>query len=714
MNVFISHKFMRFAQLISCGALLSIAGWTFAAEPASENLNTIDSVDYSVQPNGKIVVRLGMKAPLTAQPAGFVINNPARISLDFAETGNGLGKSSININEGVLRSINVAQAGSRTRVVMNLTRPVAYETSTDGRNLLVTLQPGSASTTTTTNVTPRFAEAQVTNQKHSVRDIDFRRGASGEGRVVVDLSDTTTGINIRQQGKTIVVDLLDATLPRNLERRLDVLDFGTPVQTVDAFTQGGNVRIVIEPKGLWEHSAYQTDRQFFIDVKPVAEDPNKLVQGARPGYAGEKLSLNFQNVEVRSVLQVIADFTGLNIITSDSVSGNLTLRLKDVPWDQALDIILQSKGLSMRKTGNVILIAPTDELATKEKLELEARQQISDLEPIRTESFQLKYQKAEAFQKILSDEKQKILSKRGSAVIDSRTNTLFIQDIPSKLDEIRRLIAQIDVAVRQVMIEARIVIADDKFSKQLGVRFGNQAAGTSGNLAIGTSGTLETFPPVPINPTGTPSSFGLSTGIKPAGGQNLNVNLPVAGAAGSIALTLLNLGSGNLINLELSALEADGRGKVISSPRVITADQKKAVIEQGTEIPYLQASSSGATSVAFKPAVLSLSVTPQITPDDKIIMDLEVKKDSVGQIFVGIPSIDTKKVLTQVLVGNGETAVLGGIYEQVSRDEVDKVPFFGDLPVLGNLFRTTNKQDDKTELLIFITPKIIKESLNIR
>ena len=714
MNVFISHKFMRLAQIIGCGALLSIAGWTFAAEPANENLNTIDAVDYSVQPNGKIVVRLGMKAPLAAQPAGFVINNPARISLDFAETGNGLGKSSININEGVLRSINVAQSGSRTRVVMNLTRPVAYETSTDGRNLLVTLQPGAASTTTTTNVTPRFAEAQVTSQKHSVRDIDFRRGASGEGRVVVDLSDTSTGINIRQQGKTIVVDLLDATLPRNLERRLDVLDFGTPVQTVDAFTQGGNVRIVIEPKGLWEHSAYQTDRQFFIDVKPVAEDPNKLVQGARPGYAGEKLSLNFQNVEVRSVLQVIADFTGLNIITSDSVSGNLTLRLKDVPWDQALDIILQSKGLSMRKTGNVILIAPTDELATKEKLELEARQQISDLEPIRTESFQLKYQKAEAFQKILSDEKQKILSKRGSAVIDSRTNTLFIQDIPSKLDEIRRLIAQIDVAVRQVMIEARIVIADDKFSKQLGVRFGNQAAGTSGNLAIGTSGTLETFPPVQINPTGSPSSFGLSTGIKPAGGQNLNVNLPVAGAAGSIALTLLNLGSGNLINLELSALEADGRGKVISSPRVITADQKKAVIEQGTEIPYLQASSSGATSVAFKPAVLSLAVTPQITPDDKIIMDLEVKKDSVGQIFVGIPSIDTKKVLTQVLVGNGETAVLGGIYEQVSRDEVDKVPFFGDLPVLGNLFRSTNKQDDKTELLIFITPKIIKESLNLR
>ena len=714
MNVFISHKFMRLAQLISCGALLSIAGWTFAAEPASENLNTIDAVDYSVQPNGKIVVRLGMKAPLAAQPAGFVINNPARISLDFAETGNGLGKSSISINEGVLRSINVAQSGSRTRVVMNLTRPVAYETSTDGRNLLVTLQPGAASTTTTTNVTPRFAEAQVTSQKHSVRDIDFRRGASGEGRVVVDLSDTTTGINIRQQGKTIVVDLLDATLPRNLERRLDVLDFGTPVQTVDAFTQGGNVRIVIEPKGLWEHSAYQTDRQFFIDVKPVAEDPNKLVQGARPGYAGEKLSLNFQNVEVRSVLQVIADFTGLNIITSDSVSGNLTLRLKDVPWDQALDIILQSKGLSMRKTGNVILIAPTDELTTKEKLELEARQQISDLEPIRTESFQLKYQKAEAFQKLLSDDKQKILSKRGSAVIDSRTNTLFIQDIPSKLDEIRRLIAQIDVAVRQVMIEARIVIADDKFSKQLGVRFGNQSAHTSGSLAIGSTGTLESFPPVTINPSGTPSSFGLSTGIKPAGGQNLNVNLPVAGAAGSIALTLLNLGSGNLINLELSALEADGRGKVISSPRVITADQKKAVIEQGTEIPYLQASSSGATSVAFKPAVLSLSVTPQITPDDKIIMDLEVKKDSVGQIFVGIPSIDTKKVLTQVLVGNGETAVLGGIYEQVSRDEVDKVPFFGDLPVLGNLFRTTNKQDDKTELLIFITPKIIKESLNIR
>lgn len=711
MNVSLRQKLVYVTRFFG-GLLLMGASLAFAADQ-NENSNSITSIDYSVQPNGKLVVKLGLKSPPATQPAGFVINNPARISLDFANTSNTLGRNSISVNEGLLRTINVAQSGSRTRVVMNLTKPVAYETAIDGSSLLVTLQPG-AGVVTTTNITPRFAESQPSVQKHSVRDIDFRRGPNGEGRVVVDLSDTSTGINIRQQGKTIVVDLLDTTLSKNLERRLDVMDFGTPVQTIDAFTQGNNVRLVIEPKGLWEHSAYQTDRQFFVDVKPVAEDPNKLVQGARPGYAGEKLSLNFQNVEVRSVLQVIADFTGLNIITSDSVSGNLTLRLKDVPWDQALDIILQSKGLSMRKTGNVILIAPTDELATKEKLELEARQQIADLEPIRTESFQLKYQKAEAFQKILSDDKQKILSKRGSVVIDPRTNTLFIQDIPSKLDEIRRLIAQTDVAVRQVMIEARIVIADDKFSKQLGVRFGNQSAHASGNLAFGTTGTLETFPPVPINPTGTPSSFGLSTGIKPAGGQNLNVNLPVTGAAGSIAMTLLNLGSGNLINLELSALEADGRGKVISSPRVITADQRKAVIEQGTEIPYLQASSSGATSVAFKPAVLSLAVTPQITPDDKIIMDLEVKKDSVGQIFVGIPSIDTKKVLTQVLVGNGETAVLGGIYEQVSRDEVDKVPFFGDLPVLGNLFRNTSKQDDKTELLIFITPKIIKESLNIR
>ncbi|HRE12746.1 MAG TPA: type IV pilus secretin PilQ family protein, partial [Usitatibacteraceae bacterium] len=579
-----------------------------------------------------------------------------------------------------------------------------------------------------TTVSSMFAEAVPGTVRQNIRDVDFRRGNTAEGRVIVDLSSANTGIDIRMQGRTILVDFINTSLPKNLVRRLDVGDFGTPVRFVDAFEQGGNARMVIEPRGIWEYSAYQTDTQFILEVKPVKEDPNKLVQSSNPGYAGEKLSLNFQNVEVRAVLQVIADFTGLNIITSDTVGGNLTLRLKDVPWDQALDIILQSKGLSKRKNGNVVLIAPTDELAAKEKLALEANAQISDLEPLRTESFALSYAKADDLKKLLSDKDQKILSKRGSATVDERTNTLFVQDTGARLEEARRLIQQLDVPVRQVMIEARIVIADDKWGRQLGARFGTQSAFSSGSRNYGVSGSLtDTVSPLSNNPLSRGSSMLTSPannqafltggqGVIPAGGQpeQLNVNLPVTGAAGSLALSILNLGSGNLVNVEISALEADNRGKVVSSPRVITADKKKAIISQGTEIPYQTAAASGATTIAFKPAVLELAVTPRITPDDRIIMDLEVKKDSVGQIFQDIPSIDTKKVITQVLCDNGDTIVLGGIFEQTTRTTVEKVPLLGDIPVVGNLFKRTNRQDDKTELLIFVTPKIVKDTLTIR
>jgi type IV pilus assembly protein PilQ len=698
----------HFIPLTAVLALMLAAPCSFAEESrtvavtqTAEAANSIESIDYATTQGGKIMLKLGMKQALQTTPAGFTISNPPRIALDFPNTSNGLGKSSLNIGEDPLRSLNIVQAGNRTRLVLNLNKPVQYETRIEDKYLLVTLQ-GAESAASSSNVTARFAESKpATAAKHSVQDIDFRRGKNGEGRVVITLSDATTGIDIRQQGKNIVVDFINAGLPANLQRRLDVLDFGTPVQTVDAFSQGNNTRLVIEPKGLWEHSAYQTDNQFIVEVKPVIEDPNKIAQGAKPKYSGDKLSLNFQNVEVRSVLQVIADFTGLNIITSDTVTGNLTLRLKDVPWDQALDIILQSKGLAMRKSGNVILIAPSDELATKEKLALEAKKQIEELEPLYTESCGRKKQTAPNIRNRLKEAKQSILSKRGSAVVDPRTNTLFIQDTPAKLDELRHLIQQVDVPLKQVMIESRIVIADDKFSKALGARFGLQSPGRANNLQTGTSGNLT-------------SSSGIAAGTAPSGGGDLNVNLPVNGATGTFALTLLRLGTGTLVNLELSALEADKRGKVISSPRVITADKQKATIEQGTEIPYQQATSSGATSVSFKSATLSLSVTPQITPDDKVIMDLEVKKDSVGNVFAGVPSIDTRKVTTQILVDNGETAVLGGIYEQTQRNDVDKVPGFGDLPLLGGLFRNTVKQDDKSELLIFITPKILKDSASIR
>ncbi len=678
---------------------------------AQENTgNGITGVDYTVQQGGKVVITVKLKQALQTPPAGFTVNNPPRIALDFMDTVNQWGKNSLAINEGAMRSVNVVQSGTRTRLVLNLSRTTTYETRSEGNQFIITLQGGAASAVVA-NTTAQFAEAKDSASTHSLRDVDFRRGKNGEGRVVVDLSDTSTGIDIRQQGKTLVIDFLNTAVPRNLERRLDVTDYGTPVLTVDTFSQGKNARITIEPKGEWEHSAYQSDKRFIVDIKPLVEDPSKFSRAKK--YTGDKLSLNFQNVEVRAVLQVIADFTGLNIITNDTVTGNLTLRLKDVPWDQALDIILQSKGLSMRKNGTVVLIAPSDELATKEKLELESKQQILDLEPLRTETFPLKYQRAENIIKILTDDKQRILSKRGSAVIDPRTNTLFLQDTPTKMDEIRLILAQIDVPVRQVMIESRIVEASDSFSKNLGIRLGiNQRdsypLSRSGSAQVTIGGQIE----APGFVTGQAAD------IPTFNQQALNVNF-AAGAlggfrSGALSFVLFNSALGRFLNLELSALQADGRGKIISNPRVVTADQMEATIEQGTEIPFLQASSSGATSISFKKAVLSLKVKPQITPDDNVIMDLRVTKDSRGLDTIAGPAIDTKQITTQVLVENGGTVVIGGIYTEDERTTVTKIPVFGDLPFIGALFKNTQKRDDKTELLIFVTPRILKDTLNLR
>ncbi len=602
--------------------------------------------------------------------------------------------------------------------------------------MTLTDQP-SAAAAAEAPVVSRFAEARPGEVTHTLRDVDFRRGRNGEGRIIVDLSDNSTGIDIRQQGRTLVVDFLKTAVPRNLERRLDVADFATPVATIDTFGQGGNARIVIEPRGLWEHSAYQADNRFILEIKPIQEDPNKLTQGTRQGFKGEKLSLNFQNVEVRAVLQVIADFTGLNIITSDTVTGSLTLRLKDIPWDQALDIIMQTKGLDMRKNGNVVLIAPREELAVKEKQQLEARQQISELEPLQTEMFQLNYAKSSDILAIINvgargagggaaGTGDRFLSRRGSAFVDPRTNILFVTDTASKLEEVRRIIRQIDTSVRQVLIESRIVIASDKFSRQLGVRLGVQTGFTlNKRYAGGFGGTLSTTPVVTCTATTctretrTQTPYELASGIANAGysdSPQLNVNLPVAGAAGQLALTLINLGSGNLINLELSALEADTLGKVISSPRVVTADNQKAHIEQGTDIPYIiQGTNNTVPTVQFKKAVLSLDVTPQITPDNRIIMTVEIHKDTVGQIIniagSQYPSIDTKNVTTLIAVNNGDTAVIGGIYEETINNNVTKVPFLGDIPILGYAFKQTAKDIEKTELLIFLTPRIIKESV---
>lgn len=709
MNTRIQAKFISYLVRLSWVAAVSfMATVAYAADQAGAGANSIQSLDYTTQ-GGKLVLKIGLKKALPSVPAGFTVTNPPRIALDFTDTSNGLGKNLVTVDQGVLHSVNVVQAGSRTRMVLNLVRPGSYETQVEGTNLYVTLQ-GTGSVAATSSTTTHFAEPTASGQKHSVQDVDFRRGNNGEGRVVVDLSDTSTGIDIKRQGKSLVVNFIGTALPQNLQRRLDVTDFGTPVQTIDTYPKGEDVRMVIEPKGQWEYSAYQTDRRFYVEVRPIANDQDRVA--SKPKYTGDKLSLNFQNVDVRAVLQVIADFTGLNIITSDSVTGNLTLRLKDVPWDQALDIIMQAKGLAKRQVGNVIWIAPADELATREKLELEAKQQISELEPLQTESFQLKYQKAEALKTILTDDKQKILSKRGSAVIDPRTNTVFIQDTPTKLDEIRRLINQIDVPVRQVMIESRIVEASDTFSKSLGARLGfiqqGRDNGIGGNTRANISGQLENS----MFQTGQSSTQATIP-------QSLSVNLPAAplgaNAAGSVAFSIFNVGGTKFLNLELSAMQADGRGKIISNPRVVTADQQEATIEQGTEIPYQQATSSGATSVSFKKAVLSLKVKPQITPDDNIIMNLQVNKDTPDyqHITAGVPPLLTKNITTQVLVQNGGTVVIGGIYSQIQNETVQKVPFFGDIPVVGNLFKNTQRQNDKTELLIFVTPKILQDSLNM-
>jgi type IV pilus assembly protein PilQ len=689
-----------------------------AFAPAFAQTNMIESLNVSPQSGGRVLVRVTLRQPPANPPAGFTVNNPPRIALDFPSTGNAMGKNVHEVSEGDLRRINVVQAGDRTRMVLELSRPVRYDTQIEGRTVMITLAgtAGEVAASPPAQAVTRFAEQRPGDGRHALRDIDFRRGGAAEGRIIVDLSDSQVGIDVKVQGRNIIVDFLNTSVPRNLERRMDVSDFGTPVQTVESFTQGNNTRMVILPRGNWEHAAYQTDNRFILEVKQVVEDPNRLV---RPGYVGEKLSLNFQNVEVRAVLQVIADFTGLNIITSDTVTGNLTLRLKDVPWDQALEIILQSKGLDMRKTGNVVWIAPRDELATREKLALEAQAQIAELEPLRTETFQLNYQRAESFTKILTDEKQRILSKRGSAVVDPRTNTLFIQDTPTRLEEIRRLIRKTDIPVRQVMIESRIVEALDTFSRNLGVRLGT--ADLSG-LRGGVSGQE-------ISGTGT--RFMIGGNVRSAGvltGQtddyaesfipdSLNVNLPaqtIGGAQpGLLSLLLFNNRATRFLNLELSALQADGRGKIISSPRVITADQVEATIEQGTEIPYQQATSSGATAVQFKKATLSLRVKPQITPDDNVIMSLNVHKDSVGQQTISGPSIDTKQVTTEVLVENGGTVVIGGIYTQDERTTVNKIPVLGDLPYVGFLFKNTIKFDNRNELLIFVTPRILKETLRI-
>ncbi|MGL5631637.1 MAG: type IV pilus secretin PilQ, partial [Azovibrio sp.] len=539
---------------------------------------------------------------------------------------------------------------------------------------------------------------------HGIKDIIFRRGKDGEGRIVVDLTDPGTGIDIQQRGKDLIVEFLKTDLPANLRRKLDVTDFGTPVVSVVTEESGRNVRMTITPKGKWEHNAYQADNQFVVEVRPIIEDPNKLVQGSKIGYQGPRISINYQNGDVRALLRLMAEELGLNVVISESVTGTTTLVLKDVPADQVIDIIFQQKGLDMRKKDNVMIIAPRDELAAREKLEFESRQQLEELEPLRTETFQLNYHDAEAFKKILTDKEQRILSKRGSAIIDPRSNILFIQDTPTRLEELRRVIATVDIPVRQVMIEARIVEANDQFARNLGARLGFFKRDGSRLWAGGENTNFNQF-------------TGLVEGQATLPALN-QVNFP-AGTYKNVdpsqfSFLLFNSAGTRFLNLELSALEADLKGKIVSSPRVMTSDQVEAMIEQGVEIPYQNATSSGATSVEFKKATLSLRVKPHITPDGKISMRLAINKDSVGDVVPGGVSINTKKVETEVLVDNGGTIVIGGIYEMVNRHDENKVPFLGDVPLLGYAFKTTSRVNEKTELLVFITPRVVNNQLNLQ
>jgi type IV pilus assembly protein PilQ len=678
--------------------MLMLGLMTQAIEAAEQegSDNKIEKVDFVAQSGGRVAIKIKTTNALPNVPPSFTLNNPPRLSFDFLAVGNGLMKNNLSADQGALKTIQLAEAKDRTRMVLNLSKSVGYTSSIQGNELTILLQSNDIASDDTTRVS-RFAEPKAGDQSHQLKNVDFMRGKNGEGHVVMTLSDATTGIDLKQKGKTVMIDFINASVAESLQRRLNVINFNTPVLYVDTMKIGANTRVTIEPKGNWEQSAYQADKKFIVDIRPILDDPNKLVQGSKQGYAGEKLSLNFQNVDVRTVLQVIADFTGLNIITSDTVTGNITLRLKDVPWDQALDIVMQSKGLTQRKNGNVVVVAPADEVANKEKSALEAKKAIDDLEPLRTEVFTLKYQKAEAFKNILTGnndssgtKNNSILTVRGSAVMDPRTNTIFVQDTVKKLEEIQAIINKTDIPVKQVLIESRLVVADEKFGKSLGAKFGINTSLKTGSNSLTVGGKLGT--------------------------TDLMTNLAVANPAGSLGLSLLTFGKSTLLNLELSALETDKRGKVISSPRVITANQQKAVIEQGAEIPYITPASaaSNVPAVAFKKAVLSLEVTPQITPDNRIIMDLYVKKDAVGQIFNNVPSIDTQNVRTQVLVGNGETAVLGGIFEQAERRDVSKVPFFGDLPFIGNAFKNTVRSNEKSELLIFVTPKIVDDSLSFR
>jgi type IV pilus assembly protein PilQ len=708
-----------------------VAGLAASAAYAQSTPNKLESIDVQNLSGQQIQLTLHHSAP-PSEPVVFTIDNPARISLDLANTALALPSRRIDVRAGGVDSILAAEASGRTRLVLNLDRVLPYQTRVSGNDVIMLVGGAAASPTAAAAASsgasgspsaPHTASAAPSGPR-AIRGIDFRRGEGGTGRVIVRLSDPRTPISLRQLGNQVVVDFAGAEIAGNLARRYDAADFATPVSGFDVVRVGDGVRLAITATGDFEQLAYQSDDQYVVEVQP-AHKPVQVADDKRV-YTGERLTLNFQDIETRAVLQLLADASGQNIVVSDSVQGSVTLRLQNVPWDQALDIVLRTKGLDKRRNDNVIIVAPTEELAAREKAELAARQDVQQLAPLRSEYLQVNYAKAADLATLIKTQGEGgLLSKRGSVSVDERTNTLLLQDSADRLEDIRRLVGTLDIPIRQVQIEARIVIVSDDFTRELGARagfsgfdfFGNNLGYTSGS-ALANDQALGDFLDRVNDGDATndgPPPFIGSDDVSTAP-PRYNVNLPVANPAGSIAYMLL--GKDFLIDLELSAAQAEGRGEVISTPRVITANQREASIEQGVEIPYQESASSGATTISFKKAVLALKVTPQVTPDNRIILDLNVKKDSVGQVIVGgagqqVPSIDTREITTQVLVNDGQTVVLGGILETERRETEKKVPYLGDVPVLGRLFKTTGRTNNKDELLIFVTPKILREGVSV-
>jgi len=717
-------KSLRWLSWVVSIVLVVVPFFARATDAQNVTKNSIETILVSKSVGGT-VLRIGMRNALPTQPSSFSITNPARLVFDFPDTTNGLGFSSKSINEGGVRSLNVVQAGDRSRLILNLDKSARFESRLEEKFLLITLgdeqgQAGSGA------VSSQHFSAGATQDSHGIRDIQFRRSKDGAGVVVIEMSTSDGGIDLQQKGGSLFATFKKTRLPGNLRRQMDVIDFATPVVSVKTRPMGEDVSMEIVPQGLWEHIAFQSDNQFIIEVKPVKEDGGKMFQGTKTGFQGEAISLNFQNIPVRELLHVFADITNFNIVVSDSVSGNVSLRLNDIPWDQALDIVLEQRNLSMRKNGNVMWIAPRDELAAKDKLQAEARDAALIAEVPRMEVFQLNYQRAEDFSALLSASKASgtsgasggsggFLSSLGSVSVDKRTNQIFIHDVPTKLVMVRDLLTKVDRPARQVLIEARIVEASDRFTKNLGVRLGivdrvgYRTGASPGNPRVMLGGSTQ----IPGFQTGqladTPNY--ISTGTDDTFGVDLPASSIDSRNVGQFSLTLFNRSLTQFLNLELSALEVDGRGKIISSPRIVTADQVEALIEQGTEVPFLTASASGATTVGYKKAVLALKVKPQITPEGKVIMAISVNKDSPNPQYsttYGI-ALDTKHIKTDVLVENGGTVVIGGIYTQDERDTNTRIPVLGDLPYVGFMFRNRERQSLNSELLVFITPKIIPD-----